>query len=165
MICLFNTLIHLLISLSSVPRHPFLNKWLHCLPRSHAKNLRIIYNSSLFIILHIRSILEANDIIGVCSASNRAKNIVIGRTGIVKRRACIINVSVKKHSNERNGIRGILRAAEIDRRIKNVSCKFCSINIFKTHFQRHRPALQSSRVPLSNTVTISYPWLFKIRCK
>ena len=56
MICLFNTLIHLLISLSSVPRHPFLNKWLHCLPRSHAKNLRIIYNSSLFIILCIQYI-------------------------------------------------------------------------------------------------------------
>ena len=56
MICLFNTLIHLLISLSSVPRHPFLNKCLHCLPRSHAKNLRIIYNSSLFIILHIQFI-------------------------------------------------------------------------------------------------------------
>ena len=53
MICLFNTLIRLLISLSSVPRHPLLSKWLHCLPRSHAKNLRIIYNSSLFIIPHI----------------------------------------------------------------------------------------------------------------
>ena len=56
MICLFNTLIHLLISLSSVPRHPFLNKWLHCLPKSHVKNLRIIYNSSLFIILCIQYI-------------------------------------------------------------------------------------------------------------
>ena len=49
-------MIYLLISLSSVPRHPFLNKCLHCLPRSHAKNLRIIYNSSLFIILHIQFI-------------------------------------------------------------------------------------------------------------
>ena len=55
MICLLNTLIHLLISLSSVPRHPLLSKWLHCLPRSHAKNLRIIHNS-LFTILHIQFI-------------------------------------------------------------------------------------------------------------